>query len=200
MLNNDKRSRLDEIEDYHYVVDKMIYKDTSDELLYQLLVKRGLNDQEIIEITQQVKNDYQGVNFYLISFPKQLLIYFIDYAFLFLILIAYLNIPILNSNPLSLVVLFVLFFLYFLLLEMNYGATLGNYLTNTRVVNENYENPEAIALFFRTMLRLVPDRFGIMKYLNEKIIRVYTINYKKYEKHNDKYDINQYYSNKSSLK
>lgn len=49
-----------------------------------------------------------------------------------------------------------LYFLYYLLFELAFQRTPGKFITSTRVVMEDGSRPETLALFKRTLSRLVP--------------------------------------------
>lgn len=52
------------------------------------------------------------------------------------------------------------YYLYYFILELIYGQTIGKMITKTKVVNtDNDENPNFTRIFIRTISRLIPIDF-----------------------------------------
>lgn len=59
------------------------------------------------------------------------------------------------------ILLILVHFSYYVLLEYNYGLTVGKFLNKTRFVNELYEKPDFKAVLIRAIIRLIPFQFAL---------------------------------------
>jgi hypothetical protein len=184
-----ERSFLDDIDDHNYTVDKLVYEDNSEKEVYRLLEKKGLDKEKILELINNVKEEYNGIDFYKISRLRSIFILVFDYTLFFLIILINIELPKVYKS-LSAEVYFGLlvsiYFMYFMGFESLWGSTIGAYFAGCRIVDENFQKPSILKILFRTILRLVPNALGIKGTIQNTFIQIHTINYRKYENRNNK--------------
>lgn len=60
--------------------------------------------------------------------------------------------------------------------------TIGNLITNTRIISYNYENPKIGKLFLRTIFRVIPHKLKFFIGSFEDKLGILTINNRKFKR------------------
>lgn len=148
------RSKLQEIEDLNFAINKIIYKGTPQDLVIeQLRLDKKLNDDQISSILNTINIRFNGVKRIKSSINKRIINHFIDLSIiiLFLFLIIY-NIEV----EISIIIFISFYFLYYIIPELIWGQTIGKLITNTIVVTNEGRKPDLLTILIRTFARIIP--------------------------------------------
>ena len=182
------RSRLDEIEDVDFVVDKMVYKGLSNEEINKLLQKKSLSIEEANILIAKIEYQFQGIRRIERSKIVRFLSACIDAIFCFFIIFLAAD---LLTEPAFRIVLGFIPIVCFILPESIFGQTLGKFVTHSMVVNKKGVIPAFHLILVRTLCRLVPydGIYYLMndRTLHDRIPNTYVVN-KKFWKQKYRFD------------
>ena len=85
-------------------------------------------------------------------------------AFIFTVILAFILPPrIFNSGFLVIIIVLGSFLTYFGIMEIKFQKTIGKFITKTKVIREDGENPEVSDILTRTFCRLIPlEQFSFL--------------------------------------
>jgi|GEM_PF-5017445 len=151
------RSRLEQIEDYHFAVDKFIHKGETKEDVELQLKNRGMEEGAILGLFIQIEDTYKGPRLIEKGKTIRALNLLIDSAFILFLWIAIMN-TISSESWMKFndLIIFILPALYFILTEFILGRTLGKFITGSRVITGEGKLPNIMQVIIRTLFRYFP--------------------------------------------
>ncbi|WP_066627891.1 RDD family protein [Labilibacter marinus] len=147
----------------------------------------SLDNEKAIQEEIEVENKQQSeVESKVVSSMLRLVHLVVDsiiYIILYFIIAGIINVLLGGTDQVTLgfisfILLIVLYFAYYIVLEVKLGKTLGKMLTKTKVVKSNGESPSSTDIFIRTLCRLIPfdqisyvfTKNGFHDYLSNTIV------------------------------
>lgn len=148
------RSKLQEIEDLNFAINKIIYKGTpKDIVIEQLRHDKKLTDDQISSILNTINIRFNGVKRIKSSINRRIINHFIDSSIITLILFLIIyNI----EFDFSIIVFIPFYILYYIIPEFIWGQTIGKLITNTIVVTNEGGKPDLFTIIIRTFARIIP--------------------------------------------
>ncbi len=176
----EKRSRLDEIEDYDYAAKLLVRKGLPESETRKLLEKRGA--QNVEDLINEVKADFSGVKFIESGKIVRLTNYFIDLiAVVGIFIVLLIIVPAIAEMEALVQLLFIIsvVILYYVPLEFTWGISLGKIITGTKVVNSNFDQPNLQTILIRTICRFLPHPWWIDRLFHDRFSNTFVVNAKR---------------------
>ena len=126
---------------------------------------QGIKEKTIIEKSEKDKIDSNVANSFsrFINYVIDIIAWYI-LAFIFAAVLGFFLPPtIFNTGFLVVIIVLGSFLTYFGIMEMKFQKTLGKFITKTKVIREDGENPEISDILTRTFCRLIPlEQFSFL--------------------------------------
>ena len=178
------RSRLDEIEDYHFAVNKFIHQGKYRDQVTSMLKARGADEDQINSIFISIFEKYQGVRLLESGNVVRAVNFLID--ILVLLFLIYSIFSRLSEEVRFSYILLVLFIplAYYVLLESTIGQTLGKFVTGSIVVQKDGKKISFLKALIRGVCRFFPNSISSAffkdRIFHDKISETYVVDKKRW--------------------